>query len=58
MRISWLITVFLALLHATSLAAVTAQQAQELGGTLTPVGAERAGNANGTIPAWSGGGMP
>ena len=27
----------------------------QLGSTLTPVGAERAGNAAGTIPAWTGG---
>ncbi len=29
-----------------------------LGGALTPVGAERAGNAAGSIPAWTGGGVP
>jgi hypothetical protein len=27
----------------------------DLGGKLTPIGAERAGNADGTIPAWDGG---
>ena len=32
-----------------------AQQADRLGADLTPVGAERAGNADGTIPAWTGG---
>jgi hypothetical protein len=36
-------------------AAVTAQQAAKLGGELTPMGAEKAANAAGTIPAWSGG---
>ena len=36
-------------------AAVTAQEALALKSTLTPVGAERAGNAAGTIPAWTGG---
>jgi hypothetical protein len=35
--------------------AVTPKQAEELRGTLTPVGAERAGNAAGTIPPWTGG---
>jgi hypothetical protein len=35
--------------------AVTPQQAEALRGPLTPVGAERAGNAAGTIPAWTGG---
>ncbi|MCP2072782.1 UNVERIFIED_ORG: hypothetical protein J2Y77_002218 [Pseudomonas lini] len=36
-------------------AAVSAEQAAQLGTTLTPVGAELAGNADGTIPKWSGG---
>jgi hypothetical protein len=58
MRVAWLITMVLALSPAPSHASVTAQQAQELDRTLTPVGAERARNASGTIPAWSGGGMP
>jgi hypothetical protein len=35
--------------------AAFAQDASQLGKTLTPVGAERAGNAAGTIPAWDGG---
>ena len=30
-------------------------QAARLGQDLTPLGAERAGNAAGTIPAWTGG---
>ena len=29
--------------------------AKELGGDLTPIGAEKAGNADGSIPAWTGG---
>jgi len=36
-------------------AAVSAEEAQQLRTNLTPIGAERAGNAEGTIPAWSGG---
>lgn len=36
-------------------AAVTEEQAARLGRALTPLGAEQAGNANGTIPAWQGG---
>lgn len=36
-------------------AAVTAGEAEALKSTLTPMGAERAGNADGTIPAWTGG---
>lgn len=35
--------------------AVSAEQAAQLGNTLTPMGAEKAGNAAGTIPAWNGG---
>ncbi len=38
-----------------SLAAITAAEAARLGGDLTPIGAEKAGNAEGTIPAWDGG---
>lgn len=38
-----------------ALAAVTAEEADHLKTTLTPLGAERAGNAEGTIPAWDGG---
>jgi hypothetical protein len=33
------------------------QEAAKLGKDLTPVGAERAGNKDGTIPAWTGGDM-
>lgn len=36
-------------------AAVSEQEAMELGKSLTPMGAEAAGNASGTIPAWTGG---
>jgi hypothetical protein len=36
-------------------AAVSNQDAAELKSRLTPVGAERSGNADGTIPAWTGG---
>ncbi|GGO76450.1 hypothetical protein GCM10011348_03690 [Marinobacterium nitratireducens] len=38
-----------------SLAAVSADEAAKLGSSLTPLGAERAGNADGSIPAWDGG---
>ena len=40
---------------STAFAAVTAKEAEQLGTTLTPVGAELAGNKEGTIPAWTGG---
>jgi hypothetical protein len=36
-------------------AGVTAQQAARLGADLTPMGGEKAANAAGTIPAWTGG---
>lgn len=38
-----------------ALAAVTAEQAARLGNELTPIGAEKAGSADGVIPAWDGG---
>lgn len=38
-----------------AMAAVTPQEAEQLKTTLTPLGGERAGNADGTIPAWDGG---
>lgn len=40
---------------AIAVAGVTAQQAAQLGADLTPMGAEKAANAAGTIPAWTGG---
>lgn len=36
-------------------AAISAQEAERLGGELTPLGGEKAGNADGSIPAWDGG---
>ncbi len=36
-------------------AVVSGQLAGQLGATLTPLGAEKAGNASGTVPAWVGG---
>lgn len=36
------------------MAAVSVEEAEQLKTTLTPFGAERAGNADGTIPAWEG----
>jgi|GEM_PF-6689648 len=37
------------------IAAVPADIAERLDQDLTPLGSERAGNADGTIPAWTGG---
>ena len=50
--------VVVAIVMLTSLSAwsaVTEQEAQQLKTTLTPFGGERAGNKEGTIPAWTGG---
>lgn len=56
MRVFWLVV--LALSSVPVHAQVTVQPPQELGREHTPVGAERAGNASNTIPAWTGGGVP
>jgi hypothetical protein len=40
-------------ISAASFGAVTAEEASHLGKDLTPVGAVAAGNADGTVPAWS-----
>src|SRR5690606_18839337 len=45
----------ISLLACGVMAAVSPEQAAELGTTLTPVGAQIAGNADGSIPAWTGG---
>ncbi|MDH4580738.1 DUF1329 domain-containing protein [Pseudomonas sp. BN415] len=47
--------VALMLLNASAMAAVSPDAAARLGKELTPMGAERAGNADGTIPEWTGG---
>src|SRR3954467_15802076 len=36
-------------------AAISAADASRLGNDLTPLGGEKAGNADGSIPAWTGG---
>ncbi|MWV14989.1 DUF1329 domain-containing protein [Pseudomonas sp. L-22-4S-12] len=45
----------LSLLAGSVLAAVSPQEAAQLGSSLTPLGGERAGNADGSIPEWTGG---
>ena len=40
---------------ASAWAAVSADEAKQLGTTLTPIGAEKAGNKDGTIPEYTGG---
>ena len=44
----------LALTSTLAIAKVSTEEASQLGKNLTPVGAEKAGNAAGTIPAWDG----
>ncbi|MGH8353398.1 MAG: hypothetical protein ACRERY_07655 [Pseudomonas sp.] len=44
----------LSLLGGLALLGAAAVQAGELGAGLTPFGAEQAGNAEGSIPAWTG----
>lgn len=57
MRSTVLLTCLLATSLSTDLASatVTQQEAQQLKTTLTPFGAEKAGNKDGTIPPWTGG---
>ncbi|MCU1717068.1 DUF1329 domain-containing protein [Pseudomonas sp. 5P_3.1_Bac2] len=45
----------LSALSVTVLAAASPEDIAKLGNTLTPLGAEKAGNADGTIPEWTGG---
>lgn len=55
---STLLTATLAMLSihaAVATAAVTADEAAQLKNKLTPLGGERAGNKDGTIPEWDGG---
>lgn len=49
-----LLALAVASLCTGALAAVTADEAKQLGTTLTPIGAERAANKDGTIPEWTG----
>ena len=42
----------MSLLATSVMAAVSADEAAKLGSTLTPIGAEKAGNADGSITAW------
>lgn len=49
------ITLVSALFSTAVLAKVSEQEAARLGSELTPMGAEKAGNADGSIPAWNGG---
>ena len=50
-----LIAVAAASLCSGSWAAVSADEAKQLGSNRTPIGAEKAGNKDGTIPSYTGG---
>ena len=50
-----LLSAALALVSGPLHAAVSESEAAKLGQSLTPLGAEQAGNADGSIPAWTGG---
>ena len=54
-RISLITLAVAATCSTNAVAAVSAEEAKQLGTTLTPVGAEKAGNKEGTIPEWTGG---
>src|SRR5258707_15777859 len=50
-----IVAALMSLCAPASWAAVSADEAKQLGTTLTPVGAEKAGNKDGTIPEFTGG---
>ncbi|MCX7171807.1 MAG: DUF1329 domain-containing protein, partial [Proteobacteria bacterium] len=54
-RLTGLIAITLAAMTGHAIAAATEQEAAKLGKELTPVGAERAANKDGSIPEWKGG---
>jgi hypothetical protein len=55
---SKLAAICLTSIATSTLAAVSPEQAAQLGKTLTPMGAEMAGNADGSIPPWNPKGTP
>lgn len=55
LRIFALLTILSLFMVSGVFAKVTSEEAAQLGKSLTPLGGEMAGNADGTIPAWDGG---
>ena len=55
MKLTLIAAALAAALAAPSMAAVSADEAKQLGASLTAVGAEKAANKDGTIPAYTGG---
>ena len=58
LRKTLLAAAFAAIYGSSALAAVSADEAKQLGTTLTPIGAEKGGNKDGTIPEYTGGIKP
>jgi len=54
-KLTLISAVSVALASMAATAAVTPEQAAQLGQELTPVGAQRSGNSDGSIPAWNNG---
>src|SRR5436190_24202007 len=54
-RLTLLVGAVAAAIALPSLSAVSADEAAKLKSELTPLGGEKAGNKEGTIPAWTGG---
>ena len=54
----WAVLCLSTFMAGGALAAVSTEEAARLGKDLTPMGAERAGNADGSIPAWNPEGTP
>ncbi len=55
MKILKILILVTSLISLNVFAELTADQVAQLGNTLTPLGGEKAGNTDGTIPAWDGG---
>lgn len=55
LRVPLILCMFILASITALIAGVTPQETAQLKTTLTPLGAERAGNKDGTIPAWTGG---
>ena len=55
MRLRSLLSILLLAVAGNTMAEISAEQAARLGNDLTPLGGEKAGNADGSIPEWQGG---
>ncbi len=55
MRYRYLLSILLLVVASHAMAEISAEQVARLGNDLTPLGGEKAGNADGSIPEWRGG---